>query len=131
MRLQSLGLVKETLELLSVGVVHRHNHVNLGEAQKVERFDLRAHQPEGEIRLARAVGCDKCRGRGYLGRTALIETLPMTDALRRRVLARASAREILATAAETGFRSMFDDGVGKALAGETTLGEVLRVARSG
>ncbi|HUF86828.1 MAG TPA: ATPase, T2SS/T4P/T4SS family [Thermohalobaculum sp.] len=97
----------------------------------IERFGLRTHQPEGEIRLARAVGCDKCRGRGYLGRTALIETLPMTDALRRRVLARASAREILATAAETGFRSMFDDGVAKAIAGETTLGEVLRVARAG
>ena len=97
----------------------------------IERFDLRSHQPQGEICLARAVGCDKCRGRGYAGRTALIETMPMTDALRRRVLARASARELLATATETGFRTMFDDGVVKALRGETTLGEVLRVARAG
>ncbi len=96
----------------------------------IERFNLRAHQAEGEIRLARAVGCEKCRGRGYAGRTALIETMPMTDALRRKVLARASAGEILATAADAGFRTMFEDGVVKALRGETTLGEVLRVARA-
>jgi general secretion pathway protein E len=97
----------------------------------IERFNLRARKPEGEILLARAVGCDKCGGRGFSGRTALIETMLTTDRLRRLVLTRASARDILLAAVEDGFHTMFDDGVAKALRGETTLGEVLRTTQAG
>ncbi|HUF57698.1 MAG TPA: ATPase, T2SS/T4P/T4SS family [Thermohalobaculum sp.] len=95
----------------------------------VERFRLGARQPEGEIRLAQPVGCARCRDTGFSGRTALIETMLMTDELRRLVLGRASAREMLEAAGKSGFRTMLDNGIDKALAGETTLGEVLRVAR--
>jgi general secretion pathway protein E len=97
----------------------------------IERFHLRARKPQGEILLVRAVGCDKCGGRGFLGRTALIETMLMTDPLRRLVLSRASARELLQAAVQDGFRTMFDDGIDKALRGETTLGEVLRTTQAG
>jgi len=97
----------------------------------IERFGLRARQPTGDILLARAVGCDKCGGRGFSGRTALIETMLMTDPLRRLVLSRASARDLMHAAMQEGFRTMFDDGVSKALRGETTLGEVLRTTQAG
>src|SRR5207244_4345857 len=36
-------------------------------------------------------GCDRCKGRGYLGRAALIEALPVSEAVRRLIIKRASA----------------------------------------
>jgi general secretion pathway protein E len=95
----------------------------------VERFDLRRRKPDGEILLHRPVGCEKCGGRGYSGRRAIVETMLMTDDLRRLVLKRAESRQLLAAAIDGGFRTMFDDGLAKVLAGETTLEEVLRTTR--
>jgi general secretion pathway protein E len=60
---------------------------------------------------------------------ALIEVLAMSDALRRLVLAHAEAREIHRVAIEEGMRTMYQDGLLKALEGTTTVEEVLRVTR--
>jgi general secretion pathway protein E len=78
--------------------------------------------------LYRPVGCEHCHG-GYSGQTALIEVLTMSDEIRRLVIARAEAREIHQAALAQGMCSMEQDGMLKALAGETTLEEVLRVTR--
>jgi general secretion pathway protein E len=79
--------------------------------------------------LRRKVGCPACRHTGYCGRTAISELLAMSEALRRKVLDRSSESAIEAAAIEGGMVSMLDDGLAKALAGETTLEEVLRVTR--
>ena len=52
-----------------------------------------------------------------------------TKALRRKVLERAGESAIEAAAVGAGMVAMFDDGLAKALAGETTIEEVLRVTR--
>jgi general secretion pathway protein E len=78
--------------------------------------------------LYRPVGCEHCHG-GYSGQTAIIEVLAMSDEIRRLVIARAEAREIHRAALGQGMRSMEQDGMLKALAGETTIEEVLRVTR--
>jgi general secretion pathway protein E len=86
--------------------------------------------PYGEpVTLYRAVGCELCRGTGYLGQTAVLELLVMSDAIRRLILNHAEAREIHRVAVTEGMRSMYDDGVLKALAATTTMEEVLRVTR--
>ena len=51
-------------------------------AEIVEQFGLRQHRPDGEITLFHARGCDACGGRGYLGRTVVMEALKMTDRIR-------------------------------------------------
>jgi len=95
----------------------------------VERFGLRQHRPDGEITLFHARGCDACNGRGYLGRTVVIEALKMTDRIRALVLRHADAAELQRAAVEEGMRTMFEDGVTKALDGITTLEEVMRTTR--
>jgi general secretion pathway protein E len=95
----------------------------------VEQFALRQHRPEGEITLYRARGCDACNGRGYLGRTVVIEALKMTDRIRALVLRHADAAELQRAAVEEGMRTMFEDGVAKALDGITTIEEVMRTTR--
>ncbi len=79
--------------------------------------------------LYRARGCDRCQGSGYFGRIAVLEFLPLSDEIRRLVLNRATAQDIHRAAAAEGMRSMYDDGMQKAVQGSTSIEEVLRVTR--
>lgn len=97
--------------------------------EMVDRLGLPALLGDREPILYEAVGCEACQGTGYRGQIAIIEVLPMSDAIRRMVLNRAEAREIHRTAVDDGMRTMYQDGLLKALAGVTTLDEVLRVTR--
>ena len=72
-------------------------------------------------------GCDRCKGRGYMGRAALIEALPISEAIRRLIIKRASAAIIKNQAVSEGMKSLRAVGVEKALEGVTTLEEVWRV----
>jgi general secretion pathway protein E len=90
---------------------------------------LRFPVEEKRVTLYRARGCEACRGTGYGGRLAVMEFLPMTDAIRRLVLRRAEAGEVHRAGTAEGMLSMYDDGLRKVLAGVTSVEEVLRVTR--
>lgn len=81
--------------------------------------------------LYRAMGCEQCNETGYRGRTAILELIVMTDVIRRLVLQRTEAVELQRTAREQGMRTMYEDGLRKALAGMTTIEEVMRVTHEG
>jgi type IV pilus assembly protein PilB len=72
-------------------------------------------------------GCGRCKNRGYLGRLAIIEALPVTEAIRRLVIKRASAAVIKNQAVSEGMKTLRMAGIDKALEGATTLEEVWRV----
>ena len=55
----------------------------------------------------------------------------MSDPLRRLVMQRADARRDRTAARAEGMRTMYEDGIAKAVAGITTLEEVLRVTQEG
>ncbi len=95
----------------------------------VAQLGLERFSEGGEVALWHAVGCEACNGTGYRGRTGLVETLVVDDELRRLVLRRAEAKELQRAALAGGMLSMYEDGMMKALAGETTVEEVLRVTR--
>jgi general secretion pathway protein E len=94
-----------------------------GRMQIAPRADGRPHI------LYRAKGCGQCGGTGYFGRSSIVEVLTMTDALRQLVLSRADTGAIRASAAASGMRSMHMHGMTKALAGQTSVEEVLRATR--
>jgi general secretion pathway protein E len=83
----------------------------------------------GESILYRARGCDQCGGTGYRGRIAVVELLVLSDPIRQLILQRATIQEIHRVAAAEGMRSMYEDGLQKALQGLTSIEEVLRVTR--
>jgi general secretion pathway protein E len=93
----------------------------------VTELNLRRYQPEGDITLFKPVGCAACGGLGYRGRMAIIEFLPMTDPIRKLIMAHEEAGEIHKLAIEEGMRTMYEDGLAKVVNGVTTLEEVLRV----
>ncbi|MDQ3621685.1 MAG: Flp pilus assembly complex ATPase component TadA [Verrucomicrobiota bacterium] len=72
-------------------------------------------------------GCDRCKKRGYLGRAAVLEVLPISEPIRRLIIKRASAAVIKNQAISEGMRSLRMAGIEKAREGVTTLEEVLRV----
>jgi len=94
--------------------------------EQIEKFELRRLQPEGEIFLYRAQP-SAIAPTGYLGRTTIMEFLVMNDELRRAVMQRAGMGEIEKIARAAGMRTMYEDGLSKALSGHTTIEEVLRV----
>ncbi|MDQ2703096.1 MAG: type II secretion system ATPase GspE [Pseudomonadota bacterium] len=99
-------------------------------AEEIEKFGLRrfmpANQPQGEIFLYRPRP-SALSPTGYLGRTTILEFLVMDDELRRAVMRHAGMGELESLARSAGMRTMYEDGIAKALAGETTIEEVLRV----
>ncbi len=80
------------------------------------------------IRLASGRGCENCYDSGYRGRIPLHEVLVSDGKLQRYMLTSPGRDELAAYIREAGIRTLFDDGVERVLAGETTLEEVLRVA---
>jgi general secretion pathway protein E len=95
-------------------------------AQRLRVAELRPGQTP---RLYKANGCPACHGRGTAGRLPITEAMSITPAIRRLILAHADAKEIELAGAAEGMERMGDDGLKKALKGEVTLKEVLRVAR--
>jgi general secretion pathway protein E len=83
----------------------------------------------GEVTLYRSTGCKACGDTGFRGRSCILEFLPVTDPIRKLVLGRNDARDIQRAAVEAGMRTMYQHGLAKALAGVTSLEEVVRVTR--
>ena len=77
--------------------------------------------------LKRPVGCNACAGTGYRGRLAIVEVLHVTDEIRRLTMEHKPAEDIKKQAVAEGMRTLRDDGMRKALEGQTSVEEVLRV----
>lgn len=96
----------------------------LGLADEMRHKNLVQQEP---VMLHKAVGCEACGGIGYKGRQAIIEFLPMSDAIRKLVMTHAEASVIEQQAIKEGMLTMYEDGLLKVLQGVTTMDEVLRV----
>jgi type IV pilus assembly protein PilB len=72
------------------------------------------------------VGCKACNS-GYKGRVGIYEVMPISDEIRRIILADGSAMQIAEQARAEGVRSMRESGLQKVKAGVTSLEEVLGV----
>jgi type II secretory ATPase GspE/PulE/Tfp pilus assembly ATPase PilB-like protein len=94
------------------------------EAEIFERLGM--EEKKGVV-FYHGTGCDRCKGRGYLGRVAIVEALPISEAIRRLIIKRASAAIIKNQAMTEGMKTLRMVGIEKALEGITTLEEIWRV----
>jgi type IV pilus assembly protein PilB len=81
----------------------------------------------GMPKVHKAVGCSACANTGYRGRKALAELLPMTEEIERAIIEGGSVEDIHRIAVSQGMLTLRQSGLRKAIEGETTLEEVLRV----
>jgi general secretion pathway protein E len=74
------------------------------------------------------VGCEACLNTGYRGRTGIFGMLILTDPVKSVLRQDGATPEALRKAAgEAALRTMYQDGIGKVVAGITTLSEIQRV----
>ena len=104
---------------------------NCREAYSPSEDELRELGMEGreDVTLYRGAGCPHCFDTGYRGRTAVTEILLMTPTLRRMVAERKPRSDIERELKKpgSGYTSIRENAVKLALAGITTLEEILRV----
>ncbi len=81
-------------------------------------FDLEAYEP---------MGCGRCGGSGYKGRTGLYEVMVISDEIRDLTVERGSAEDIRKVAVAQGMRPLRADGFEKVKNGITSIAEVARV----
>lgn len=81
-----------------------------------------------ELIFYEGTGCQECNGLGYKGRIGLYETIEITPEIQKMIQSSNTTDfEIEQTAIQNGTVTMLQDGVLKALSGETSLQEVFRV----
>jgi general secretion pathway protein E len=96
----------------------------------VREFGLEKLTTERPIKLFKPVP-SQAYASGYYGRTTIMEFLVMSDSIRRLIMQHAGMGEIEAQARADGMRTMYEDGLVKALDGQTTIEESLRVTQEG
>jgi type II secretory ATPase GspE/PulE/Tfp pilus assembly ATPase PilB-like protein len=74
-----------------------------------------------------AAGCDECDHQGYKGRTSVIEILKINSDMDELISRRASMREMINKAKESGFLPIADDACRRVIEGATSLEEISRV----
>jgi type II secretory ATPase GspE/PulE/Tfp pilus assembly ATPase PilB-like protein len=75
----------------------------------------------------RGGGCDQCLDTGFSGRHSVAEMLMVNQPFRDAVLDKAPTRALQQVAVDHGMRTMWQRGLRRALTGQTTLEEILRV----
>ncbi|NOZ61478.1 MAG: Flp pilus assembly complex ATPase component [Calditrichaeota bacterium] len=133
-RLKNFGVEIEQFALALRGIVSQRF------VRKVCPYCQAEYRPDAEIlqnaglkslpedfKFKRGLGCKNCLGTGYLGRIPVFEVLIFNETLSSLVFQNKPYRELFLAAKHEGFTTLRYDGLRKALAGITTLNEVLRV----
>jgi type IV pilus assembly protein PilB len=100
--------------------------VSRDELMSLHVDEATASKLEGSL-FYRKRGCPRCSQTGYRGRVGVFQLLEMSPRLEQLASERASRDVIDSAAREEGMRTMWEDGIGKVVAGVTTAEELARV----
>jgi general secretion pathway protein E len=138
-RLRDMGLEDYLITAVLRGVLAQRlvrrlcpvcKHAVEAPAEMIRRFGLDRRVEARPIRLWHPVGCPHCRQTGYRGRMAIAEFLVPDEEIERLIFSRADHNVIERAAVAGGMTTMFDAGLDAALAGDTTIEEVVRSIRA-
>jgi general secretion pathway protein E len=82
------------------------------------------------IEFKRGTGCNECMHTGFKGRTAVTELLVSDEVFRDAVLQKLPTRALQEVAIRQGMQTMWQNGLRRVAAGQTTLEEIIRVIAS-
>ncbi|MEA3328216.1 MAG: ATPase, T2SS/T4P/T4SS family [Candidatus Omnitrophota bacterium] len=75
--------------------------------------------------LYRSKGCDKCGQKGYSGRIAILEVVPMTGKFSQLISSKAAISVLRQTAREMGIKTLWNNCLSKVAEGVTSMDEVM------
>lgn len=120
-----LGVVAQRL----VRLVCKHCKKD-GILTKEQREILQIQIPQGRppfLPVKYGEGCVHCRGTGLLGRAGIFEVMPVSERLRKAIMAGADVTELRKVAAQDGMSTLREAAIKKLATGFTTFEEVVRV----
>ncbi|MGE0526048.1 MAG: type II secretion system ATPase GspE [Bdellovibrionales bacterium] len=91
---------------------------------ELRSMELSRDQVRGAT-VFRAVGCNHCNQKGYLGRSVIAELMLITDDIRSLIMRRADGATIKKEAVKAGMITFREHGIQKVLSGITTVEELL------
>jgi type II secretory ATPase GspE/PulE/Tfp pilus assembly ATPase PilB-like protein len=80
-----------------------------------------------EAQFRRGVGCENCNQTGYSGRLPVSELLIVDEPFREAVLQKMPTSALEEIAIKQGMRTLWQNGLQRAITGQTTLDEIIRV----
>ena len=80
-----------------------------------------------QAQFRRGAGCEQCHHTGYLGRLPVTELLAVTEPFREAVLKKLQTSALEEIAIQEGMRTLWQNGLYRAITGQTTLEEIIRV----
>jgi general secretion pathway protein E len=102
--------------------------VNLDDTA-IARYGLKRFLPAGQREVYQSRGCEHCLQTGYIGRTAIHELFLLDETLHDVIMQGADATVLHAAARRQGMITLYEDGLRKVVAGQTSLEEVMRVTQ--
>ncbi len=126
LQIESAGSSKDINEL---EISALNDGIGINKNDKKNQADDLSSTPTKIIRLFRAKtdGCDACNQTGYKGRIGIYEVLVNNATIQKLIVGNNASEVIEKTAINDGMLPMQIDGFIKALRGETTIEEILRV----
>lgn len=82
---------------------------------------------EENIKLYRPVGCSKCSGTGYKGRTGIFEIMEVKKNIRELITNGANFYEISDEAKKNGMKTLFESGVEVVKKGASSMNELMKI----
>lgn len=110
----------KTTVVMNIEDVSRQIPVNILKANLGEK---------AEYTFFKGQGCKICHFTGYEGRIGVFEILEVTKEIRNLITTKCDAETITKQAITEGMKTMVEDGMNKAVKGQTTLEEVVRVTK--
>ena len=93
--------------------------------QELRSLDLTINEKTKSFQFYRPVGCNKCSGKGYVGRTLIEELLLLNDEVRSLIMQRQNSGTLRKQALKEGMVPIRIHGIQKIIDGVTSVEEVL------
>ena len=90
-----------------------------------EEARILGYEPDDAPTIYEPVGCERCNGKGYKGRVAIIEILRVDQGMDELISTHATRTTLMEYALDNGFIPMVQDGIDKIINGEIDLPELI------
>ena len=128
MDIEPFLLASSIIAVLGLRLV-RKNCTFCSQSYQPEPALMRSIPPElvGSCDFRRGAGCAECMHTGFKGRTAVTELLASDEIFRDAVLQKLPTRALQEVAVRQGMQTMWQNGLRRVAAGQTTIDELVRV----
>ena len=128
MQIEPFMLASSILAVMGLRLVRR-NCPNCMEVYEPAPSQLKVVPEDlvSQAQFRRGAGCEQCHQTGFSGRMPVSELLLANDPFREAVLQKLPTSALEQTAIQQGMRTLWQNGLQRALTGQTTLEEIIRV----